>query len=301
MKRSKLVLLVATTLMAVSIIPFAFNGSRYDDGYEAPESTPVVEETQKITDLNPQQEAAATEPAADTPRAEKNDSSHSEDTNSAADVQMRSNASQNTESQKKAAQSAAPSAPSAQPEASAPSISKPSTSAPALPETPPSDSIPTTPSLQKPVNPPVNTEPDTPQVDSTPETPTEDSSISSFAQQVVKLVNQERVKAGLNTLTISQPAKTAAQVRAKEIEKTFSHTRPDGSSFGSALAEQGVTIRNAGENIAIGQKSPEEVMKGWMNSSGHRANILNPNYTSIGVGCYQNASGTYYWTQLFIG
>ena len=91
----------------------------------------------------------------------------------------------------------------------------------------------------------------------------------------------------------------AAQIRAKEIETSFSHTRPDGSSFSTALTQQGVTYRGSGENIAWGQKTPEQVMNGWMNSDGHRANILNKNYTTIGVGLYQNASGTNYWTQLF--
>ena len=95
-------------------------------------------------------------------------------------------------------------------------------------------------------------------------------------------------------------AASAAQVRAKEIERSFSHTRPDGSSFNSALTEAGVNFSGAGENIAYGQNSPEKVMEGWMNSSGHRANILNSSYTSIGVGHYQNASGVNYWTQLFI-
>lgn len=121
----------------------------------------------------------------------------------------------------------------------------------------------------------------------------------SLAEQVVALVNEERAAAGLNPLTINESAMSAALVRAKEIKQSFSHTRPNGSSFSSALKEQGVSFRGSGENIAYGQRSPEEVMNAWMNSSGHRANILNAKFTSIGVGCYEQ-NGTLYWTQLFI-
>lgn len=133
-----------------------------------------------------------------------------------------------------------------------------------------------------------------------PDQPGTDSSQDAFANEVVRLVNEERAKAGLPALTVDRGAASAAQVRAKEIERSFSHTRPDGSSFNSALTEAGVNFSGAGENIAYGQNSPEKVMEGWMNSSGHRANILNSSYTSIGVGHYQNASGVNYWTQLFI-
>ena len=133
-----------------------------------------------------------------------------------------------------------------------------------------------------------------------PDQPGTDGSQDAFANEVVRLVNEERAKAGLPALTVDRGAASAAQVRAKEIERSFSHTRPDGSSFNSALTEAGVNFRGAGENIAYGQNSPEKVMEGLMNSSGHRANILNSSYTSIGVGHYQNASGVNYWTQLFI-
>ena len=133
-----------------------------------------------------------------------------------------------------------------------------------------------------------------------PDQPGTDGSQDAFANEVVRLVNEERAKAGLPALTVDRGAASAAQVKAKEIERSFSHTRPDGSSFNSALTEAGVNFSGAGENIAYGQNSPEKVMKGWMNSSGHRANILNSSYTSIGVGHYQNTSGVNYWTQLFI-
>lgn len=133
----------------------------------------------------------------------------------------------------------------------------------------------------------------------TPENKPEADKELTFAEQVVELVNQERTKAGLNAVTLDQNIASAALVRAKEIETSFSHTRPNGSKFSTALTEQGVTFKGAGENIAWVQKSPEAVMQAWMNSEGHRANILNKNFTKIGVGYYQNAAGRNFWTQLF--
>ena len=128
---------------------------------------------------------------------------------------------------------------------------------------------------------------------------TDGSQDVSAARKVADLVNQERAKAGLAPLEVKVTLQTAAQVRAKEIEKSFSHTRPNGSSFSTVLAENGVDYRGSGENIAWGQRSPEEVMNGWMNSDGHRANILNKNFKYIGVGYHVNSNGTGYWTQLF--
>lgn len=121
----------------------------------------------------------------------------------------------------------------------------------------------------------------------------------SYARQVAALVNAERAKAGLSALSVQAEIVSAANVRAKEIKQQFSHTRPDGRSFGSVLTENGVSFRGSGENIAYGQKSPEAVMEGWMNSAGHRANILNANFKNIGVGYYQDANGVNYWVQLF--
>lgn len=135
--------------------------------------------------------------------------------------------------------------------------------------------------------------------DSTPEDAPE--SEHAFIKEVVELVNAERAKEGLSPLSIDKKVQAAAMVRAEECEQRFSHTRPDGTSFATALKEQNVSYKSAGENIAWGQRSPKEVMNAWMNSSGHRANILNPNYTTIGVGYYENANGTDYWCQLFTG
>lgn len=121
----------------------------------------------------------------------------------------------------------------------------------------------------------------------------------TFAEQVVALVNEERAKAGLSALTLDENIASAALIRSKEIETSFSHTRPDGRGFGTVLTDNGITYRGAGENIAWGQKTPEAVMTAWMNSAGHRANILDPNFKKIGVGHRQSSSGTHYWTQLF--
>lgn len=121
----------------------------------------------------------------------------------------------------------------------------------------------------------------------------------SYAEQVVELVNAERAKAGLGALTLDKSIEAAALVRAREIEISFSHTRPDGRSFSTVLNDNGISFSGAGENIAWGQKSPEEVVNAWMNSPSHRANILNSRFTKIGVGYYQNQSGRNFWTQLF--
>lgn len=121
----------------------------------------------------------------------------------------------------------------------------------------------------------------------------------SFARQVVELVNQERAKAGVSPLTIDTGLESAALVRTREIQTSFSHTRPNGNSFATAIQEAGVTYRRSGENIAWGQRTPEAVVNAWMNSEGHRANILNKNFSRIGVGYLTNGSGTPYWVQLF--
>ncbi|WP_411335246.1 CAP domain-containing protein [Ruminococcus gauvreauii] len=152
-----------------------------------------------------------------------------------------------------------------------------------------------TPDIEAPDTDVPGTDGDTPGND----TDTPETGERTFAEQVVDLVNAERAKAGLNALAIDESIASAALVRAKETETSFSHTRPDGRTFSSVLTDMGISFRGAGENIAWGQRTPEEVMNGWMNSDGHRANILNAKFTKIGVGYYQNSAGTNYWTQLF--
>lgn len=173
----------------------------------------------------------------------------------------------------------------------APDTEGPETPDTDLPETPDTD-LPEIPDTEKPEAPDTES-PETPDTDSS------QSELSEFAREVGRLVNEERRKNGLGDLELRVDISAAAQVRAVETETSFSHTRPDGRSFSTALDDKGISYRMSGENIAWGQKTPEEVMKGWMNSEGHRANILNKNYTSIGVGYYQNARGVNYWTQIF--
>ncbi|MDO4338805.1 MAG: CAP domain-containing protein [Eubacteriales bacterium] len=177
------------------------------------------------------------------------------------------------------------------------------------PETPEQPEIPDNQEPETPEQPDIPEQPDAPD-NGKPEQPdvpdeeepdsgiTEDS-VHAYARQVVTLVNEERAKAGLPEVTLNLDITAAANVRAKEIKQNFAHTRPDGSSFSTALTEQGVSYRGSGENIAWGQKTPEEVMNGWMNSDGHRANILNKNFRNIGVGYYQDERGVNYWVQLF--
>lgn len=167
-----------------------------------------------------------------------------------------------------------------QPETSAPEAEEPETSAPEIEE--PETSA------------PAPSEPET----SIPETSAPSEEVHPYILRIVEPVNEERAKAGLNALKLDTAAARAASVRAKEIVSSFSHTRPDGRSFTTALAEQGVNYRMAGENIAWGQRSPEQVMEGRMNSPGHRANILRESFTHIGVG-YHQEGGVNYWTQLF--
>ncbi len=120
------------------------------------------------------------------------------------------------------------------------------------------------------------------------------------ASKVIEIVNQERAKENRSALKYDAELEKAAMARAKELEALFSHTRPDGSSCFTVLGEYGISYSGAGENIAAGQRSPEEVMNSWMNSQGHRENIMQESYEKIGVGHYQGQDGTQYWVQLFI-
>ena len=121
--------------------------------------------------------------------------------------------------------------------------------------------------------------------------------IESYARQVAGIVNRERAANGLSPLKYSDKLSEAALVRAEEIQTVFSHTRPNGTRCFTAVTEAGINYSSVGENIAYGQRTPEEVMNSWMNSSGHRANILG-SYEYIGIGVtYKN--GTYYWSQFF--
>lgn len=133
---------------------------------------------------------------------------------------------------------------------------------------------------------------------------TTSSQLNAFEKKVVDLTNQERVKAGLSPLKADNAAlsKMARDKSADMRDKNyFDHQSPTYGSPFDMMKKYGITYRAAGENIAAGQKTPEEVVNGWMNSPGHRANILNANYTTIGVGYVSGGSYGSYWTQEFIG
>lgn len=122
---------------------------------------------------------------------------------------------------------------------------------------------------------------------------------SNYAAQVLELVNAQRRGAGLVELAYDPGVAVAAQKRAGELVSVFSHNRPDGQNCFTALDEQGCVYQGAGENIAMGQKTPQDVMNSWMGSEGHRANILNGTFSRVGIGCYQDKMGQMYWVQLF--
>lgn len=130
----------------------------------------------------------------------------------------------------------------------------------------------------------------------------ENSCTDDFRQEVLDLVNAERAKYGLQPLVMGDANLTAAaQKRAEEIATVNSHTRPDGTKCFTVLKEFGVKDAPTGENAAWGSVSPEEVVKAWMNSEGHRANILDPEARKMGVGYYYNSSSSWghQWIQLF--
>ena len=150
------------------------------------------------------------------------------------------------------------------------------------------------PSNTQSVAPPQYNEPveKTPPVEETPPI-----TVTNEGSQVFQLVNQRRKENGLAELTYRNDIQDAANIRANEIISTFSHTRPDGSSCFTAVT---VNYYAIGENIASGQKNAEEVMNAWMNSPGHRANILSAQFTGMAVGVVQY-QGVSYWVQIFIG
>ena len=115
---------------------------------------------------------------------------------------------------------------------------------------------------------------------------------TALADEVVRQVNMERARRGLGALRVSAELSRAARIRANEITRRFSHTRPDNTAWRT------VSSAAYGENIAMGQRTADKVMAAWMASSGHRANILRPSYGSIGV-CAVISGGVTYWVQLF--
>ena len=172
---------------------------------------------------------------------------------------------------------------------------------PSKPESTPNN--PSTTPQQKPESTP-STPSTTPQQkpESTPEQkPSTD--FSSYQQQVLDLVNAERPKRGISALTLDSNLSSVATKKSQDMvnKNYFDHTSPTYGSPFDMMKQFGISYRTAGENIAKGQKTPQEVVTAWMNSEGHRKNILNPNFTNLGVGIAKDSKGTTYWTQMFIG
>ena len=128
------------------------------------------------------------------------------------------------------------------------------------------------------------------------------SDVTSQENEVVRLVNVERSKQGLQSLKINWQLARVARYKSQDMANKgyFSHTSPTYGSPFQMMESFGIKFSAAGENIAMGQRSPSEVMIAWMNSPGHRANILSPSYWEIGVGLAKDSSGRLYWTQEFI-
>lgn len=130
--------------------------------------------------------------------------------------------------------------------------------------------------------------------------PDKDETAAEFEAEVIRLVNKERASRGIKPLGHNWELSRVARYKSMDMRNNgyFSHTSPTYGSPFQMIKSFGIDYRTAGENIAKGQRTPEQVVSAWMNSSGHRANILNSSFTSIGVG--YNSDG-HYWTQMFIG
>ena len=130
--------------------------------------------------------------------------------------------------------------------------------------------------------------------------PLTESSVTNYEKEVIRLVNEIRRQNGLRELTYNWELCRVARYKSQDMKdnRYFSHTSPVYGSPFQMMKNFGITYRTAGENIAKGQSTPQAVVNAWMNSAGHRANILNASFTEIGVGYV--AAGNY-WTQMFIG
>ena len=130
--------------------------------------------------------------------------------------------------------------------------------------------------------------------------PEEDAAVTQYEQEVIRLVNEIRAQNGLSALTYNWELSRVARYKSQDMvdNRYFSHPSPTYGTPFQMIRSFGLSYRSAGENIAYGQRTPQAVVNAWMNSSGHRANILSSSYTQIGVGYVANG---HYWTQMFIG
>ena len=129
--------------------------------------------------------------------------------------------------------------------------------------------------------------------------PTVDDAVTAYEQEVIRLVNEIRAENGLKALTYDWELSRVARVKSQDMKdnRYFAHNSPTYGTPFQMIKNFGISYRSAGENIAKGYRTPQAVVDGWMNSSGHRANILNSGYTRIGVGYVADG---HYWTQMFI-
>jgi uncharacterized YkwD family protein/spore coat assembly protein SafA len=130
----------------------------------------------------------------------------------------------------------------------------------------------------------------------------EASTLASFETEVIRLINIERTNRGIPALTTNWQLSRVARYKSQDmIDKGyFSHTSPTYGSPFTMMQSFGLRFSAAAENIAYGQRTAREVVTSWMNSAGHRANILSNSYTQTGVGAAKKANGTLYWTQMFM-
>jgi uncharacterized protein YkwD len=131
--------------------------------------------------------------------------------------------------------------------------------------------------------------------------PSNNGNAASYEKQIAERVNTSRAASGLGPLTLHELASNVARQHSQDMcsRGYFSHQTPEGLRPWDRLKQAGISFSAAGENIAKGQSSPEQVHNAWMNSSGHRANILNASWTHIGVG-YVPCNSSPYWTQVFL-
>ncbi|MBQ7681945.1 MAG: serine protease [Oscillibacter sp.] len=174
------------------------------------------------------------------------------------------------------------------PNTSKPTPTVPDTNQPAAPETPAAPVI-------------VPETPTAPESPATPvTTPESVEGMSEYELEVVRLVNAERARYGLSALAADAELSRVARYKSRDMREKgyFSHESPTYGTPFQMMKSFGITYRTAGENIAYGYATPAKVVEAWMNSEGHRANILNASYTRLGVGYVADG---HYWTQMFIG
>ena len=123
--------------------------------------------------------------------------------------------------------------------------------------------------------------------------------LDAYAQEVLALTNAQREAAGLNTLSADPVLTEMAMLRARELEESYSHTRPSGENCKTVFGEFETDLRFWGENAAKGNRTPEAVVEAWMDSPGHRENLLREDAEYLGVGVWQDEDGILYWVQLF--